>query len=523
MQPVFETTCLVLFLILMVMPGLYGLHLYLLMFLAHRRMKRTRAEQRSIQETFRKETSENDWPRVTTQIPLYNELAVARRVIEAVARMDYPSGRHEIQVLDDSSDGTRALVDRVCAELRGKGVDAKVVRRPTREHYKAGALAHGLREASGELLAVFDADFLPQRDFLRNMVPLLATDDDVCCAQARWGHLNADESWLTEALSLGIDGHFGVEQSARGWNGFLLNFNGTAGIWRKSAILDERVGGWSGDTVTEDLDLSYRAQLAGWRIVYCLDEVCPAEIPADADAIKAQQRRWAKGSIQTARKLLPAVWRSGISLTRKLEATIHLTQYSISVFMILMALCGRTLLALVPPDRYQGYLMWSWWLIVLAAVAPSVVYIYARRAVGGGPTGLWRIVKLIALGLGLSVNNSVAVLEGLVRSGGEFVRTPKSGSDGTRRGARRYAVARSRLWVFELLLGVFCFAQWLVFLREDHYVGGLILLLFAGGLLSLGWASRPRASHRPAATLNAASAPHDRPDATAEPAMRPNL
>lgn len=483
----------------MLLPGIYGLHLYVLMFLAHRRRRSVRSRQHEIVERFQRQTPEDQWPRVTTQLPLYNEIAVAQRVIEAAARMDYPADRHEIQVLDDSTDETRQIVDQTCARLRDEGLNVVIVRRPNRDNYKAGALEYGLARASGEYIAVFDADFVPNPGFLRRMIPLIATQQDAGCAQGRWGHLNADESWITESLSLGIDGHFGVEQGARSWNGLLLNFNGTGGIWRRAAIDDPRVGGWQGDTLTEDLDLSYRAQLAGWKVVYCLDEICPAEIPANVDGLKTQQRRWATGSIQTARKLLPSVWRSRLTLIQKLEATFHLTQYSVNLFMLLMALLGRPLLWLVPADRYQHWLMWSWWLILIAAAAPSLAYVYARWSLGGGLTGPVRIFKLIVLGLGLSLNNACAVLAGLVQRGGEFVRTPKTGSHGRTRARPSYGHLHSRLWIYELLLGAFCLFQWLYFLKPDYYVGGTFLLLFAIGLFKLGWASRPRPKPQTAA------------------------
>ncbi len=485
--------CLILFFLLVVLPSLYGFHMYVLMFLAHRRRKPVRAAQREAIERYQRETPEERWPRVTTQLPLYNEVAVARRVIEAAARMDYPAGRHEVQVLDDSTDDTRAVVDQVAAELCAAGHDVKVVRRPTREHYKAGALAYGLAQATGEFVAVFDADFVPDPQFLRRMVPLIAPRPEVCCAQGRWGHLNARETWITEGLSLGLDMHFGIEQGSRAWNGLLMNFNGTAGIWRKAAIEDPRVGGWSGDTITEDLDLSYRAQLAGWRMLYCVDEVCPAELPADVNGLKTQQRRWAIGTIQTARKLLPDVWRSRLTFVQKLEATIHMTQYAIAVPMILVALTGRLLPLVFRGDVWPVWIQWISPVFLLAAIAPCVAYITASRALGGGIPGPIRIVKLIVLGLGLCVNNGVAVITGLVQRGGEFVRTPKSGAVGIRKRGGAYAGLRSRLWVFELLLGAFCLAQWVFFLPQDG-VGATFLLLYAIGLLLLGWQSRPHAA-----------------------------
>ncbi|MCH7870108.1 MAG: glycosyltransferase [Planctomycetes bacterium] len=487
-----EAVCLTVYIILTGVPAIYGLHFYLLMFLAHRRAPAVRESQERTIASYRDATSENEWPLVTTQLPIFNELHVARRVIEATARMDYPSDRHEVQVLDDSTDATRALVDRVCKELRHEGFDVKVVRRPTRQHYKAGALAHGLTTAKGEYVAVFDADFVPDSDFLRNMIPLIAVDERASCVQARWGHLNADENWMTDGIALGIDGHFGVEQGARAWNGLLLNFNGTGGIWRKAAIDDPRVGGWSGDTITEDLDLSYRAQLAGWSVIYCRDIVCPAEVPADISAIKTQQRRWATGSIQTARKLLPAVWRSHLSLAQKLEASFHLVQYGISIFMVLIPLLVRLVLVPLPADKYGAWLIACWILIPFAAAAPSIAYVYARRTLTGEWTSLWRVIRLVVLGLGLSVNNCAAVMAGLFQRGGEFVRTPKSGSTAQQPRKAAYAPVYSNLWKFEILLGCFSMAQWLYFLREDHYIFGSILLLYGVGLTLLGWKSRPR-------------------------------
>jgi len=484
--------CLVLFVLLVALPSLYGFHLYVLTYLAHRRRGGVRAAQQAVMVRYQRETPEHAWPRVTTQIPLYNELSVARRVIEAAARMDYPAGRHEVQVLDDSTDATRAEVDQVVSELRARGYDVRVVRRPQRTDYKAGALAHGLQTARGEFIAIFDADFVPDRGFLRRLIPLIATRPDVCVVQGRWTHLNADETWVTEALSLGLDLHFAIEQPARNWNGLLMNFNGTGGIWRRAAIEDPRVGGWSGDTITEDLDLSYRAQLAGWKMIYCLDVACPAEIPSDVNALKTQQRRWATGTIQTARKILPRVWRSNLTLAQKVQAVIHLTQYAISIPMVLVALCGRWLPLVLSEQTWPEWLQWISGVFLLAALAPCVAYIYARHAIGGGIPGPARIIKLILLGLGLCVNNATAVLAGLVQRGGEFVRTPKSGSTGRRMRPPTYSSIRSNLWIAELILSGVCLAQWYAFLPIDGLFGGLFLLLYAVGLFLMGWGSRPR-------------------------------
>src|SRR5712692_8414861 len=263
-----------------------------------------------------------EWPAVTVQLPLFNERYVARRLLEAVGRLDYPAQRLEIQVLDDSTDETSAIVAEAARGLTTRGVTVRHLRRTDRTGFKAGALAAGLREARGEFIAIFDADFVPPPDFLTKTIPHFA-DPTVAVVPSRWGHLNRDFSLLTLAQSLGIDGHFGVEQPARCWGNLLLNFNGTAGVWRRTAIED--AGGWAHDTLTEDLDLSYRAQLAGWRFVFDPTLVVPAELPESMAAFRSQQHRWAKGALQTARKLLPGVARAPLPWHVKQEAFVHLT------------------------------------------------------------------------------------------------------------------------------------------------------------------------------------------------------
>lgn len=491
MRTALEIASLWLFIFITAAPALYGLHMYLLIALAHWRRPKVHAEHARIIEEYRAKITE--WPIVTTQIPLYNERLVAERVIEAVAAMDYPAGRHEIQVLDDSTDETREIVDRVAARLALQGVDIHVVRRPSREHFKAGALTHGLTQARGEFVAIFDADFVPRRGFLRNMVPLLASRPDAACVQGRWSHLNASETWLTRALSLGLDGHFAVEQAGRGWNGLFINFNGTGGVWRRSAIEDPRVGGWAGDTITEDFDLSYRAQLAGWKMIFHPDEDCPSEIPANVDAVKGQQRRWATGSIQCARKLLPRIWRAPLPIAVKLEASLHLTQYSISIFMVLFALFGRGLLWMAPVEQSAAWLSASWMVLLAAGAGPSLAFMYAGRVLTGATPGPLRVLSILMMGMGLCINNTYGIVVGLFQRGGEFVRTPKSGGAGAAPGAT-YRAIRSRLWMAEVGLGLFCLAQWIWLLSLGHVVGGLFLLLYAFGLLALGWQSRPRVS-----------------------------
>ncbi len=274
-------------------------------------------------------------PRLTVQLPLYNEMYVAERLIDAVCALDYPRDRLEIQVLDDSTDETREIVSAKTAACAARGFDIVHLHRTDRAGFKAGALEAGLRVAKGDLIAIFDADFVPQPGFARELVHHF-TDERVGMVQARWGHLNADYSPLTRVQSMLLDGHFVIEHTARNRSGRFFNFNGTAGIWRRRCIED--AGGWQHDTLTEDLDLSYRAQLEGWRFVFLPDHIAPAELPLEMGAFKSQQHRWAKGSIQTARKLLPRIYRSALPWYVKLEATVHLTANIGYVLMVLLAL-----------------------------------------------------------------------------------------------------------------------------------------------------------------------------------------
>jgi len=386
---------------------------------------------------------EEGLPSVTVQLPLYNERTVAARLIAAVGRLDYPSDRLEIQVLDDSCDETCAIVDEAVAELRARGRYVQVLRRVQREGFKAGALAHGLERARGELIAVFDADFEPRPDFLRALVPSFQ-DPRVGMVQARWEHQNRDQRPLTRAQSALLDGHFVVEHKVRFDCDLFFNFNGTAGIWRRATIEDD--GGWEHDTLTEDLDLSYRAQLRGWRFVYAPYVSVPSEVPPDLAAFKNQQHRWAKGSVQVARKLLGRILRAPIPVRTKLEAVAHLTGNTGYPFVLALAL-------LLPLVARHGTLLPEWWHVPAFFVCTlSVILFYERSQRAIGRTAFQRLVDVpgaLALGIGLCVSQTRAVLEGLFGSTGEFVRTPKHGA------APRRALYRSALrgWPgIELLL-----------------------------------------------------------------------
>jgi cellulose synthase/poly-beta-1,6-N-acetylglucosamine synthase-like glycosyltransferase len=469
----------------------YGLHLLWLTILFRRRLSAARAAHRETAERYTTGRADDDWPVVTTQIPLYNEADVAARVIAAVAAIDYPRERHEIQILDDSTDATRTIVDEAVARAAAAGADIKVVRRADRSGYKAGALAHALATARGEHVAIFDADFVPPVDFLRKAVAVIEADDNLACVQGRWAHLNRGESWVTEAQALGIDMHFTIEQGARAWNGLMMNFNGTAGLWRKAAIDDPEVGGWSGDTLTEDLDLSYRAQLAGWRIAYDIDLACPAELPGSVSALKSQQRRWATGSIQTAVKLLPRIWGSALALRSKVEATLHLTHYGAALCMLVLAVVARPMFSLFATGDWFGGWYWAFWgTIGFAAVAPSLTYSYARYVLEGG-SALRVLPAMIVLGCGLCLNNALAVLRGLRTVGGEFVRTPKSGSSGVRGRSSTYRPLASRVWAIELVLGAYTAACFVLYLQAFHSPFSVFMFFYAIGFALIGWHSRP--------------------------------
>ena len=414
-------------------------------------------------------------PSITVQLPLYNERTVAARLIEAVGALDYPGDRLEIQVLDDSTDETRAIVDEAVAALCARGLDAKVLRRPDRVGYKAGALDHGMRATANEFLCVFDADFLPRASFLRDLVGAFE-DPAVGMVQARWEHANRDESLLTRAQSTLLDGHFVIEHTVRHDSGLFFNFNGTAGIWRRATI--ESAGGWQHDTLTEDLDLSYRAQLAGWKFVYAPTVAAPAEVPPSLVSFKSQQHRWAKGSVQVARKLGWRILRADVPLRNKLEAVAHLTGNT--GYPLVLALAVLLPLVVVEQERLSPL----WHLGMFLLCTASVVAFYDRSQSALGRTGRARLRDVpaaIALGIGMCVSQTRAVLEGLFQETGEFVRTPKRGDAPKRAGYRASLVGLPGV---ELLLATW-FAWGVVVALQRGLWGSLpFLALF---LFGFGW------------------------------------
>ena len=422
-----------------------------------------------------------EWPRVTVQLPLYNEMYVAQRLIDAAARLDYPRDRLEIQVLDDSSDVTRELVARRVDHHRRRGVPIRHLHRADRSGFKAGALAAGQAVAEGELVAVFDADFVPPADFLRRTVPHFG-DPSVGMVQARWEHINRAYSLLTRIQAVFLDGHFIIEHAARNRAGMFFNFNGTAGVWRRRAI--DEAGGWQHDTLTEDLDLSYRAQLAGWKFRFLSEVVAPAELPVEINAFKRQQFRWAKGSIQTARKLLWRLLRAPIPLRAKLEGFIHLTNNTSYLLMVALSILVFPAMLLRRGDDVRLLLAVDLPLFVAATVSVLLFYTVSQRERGADwRRGLLFLPSLMGVGIGLSINNCRAVIAGALERGGVFERTPKYRIEKRRDGWRgkRYKVARDPSVLVEGLLAVYFAACFVVAVRLAMWPSLPFLWLFLQG------------------------------------------
>ena len=408
---------------------LYGLCLLFVLGFSLTQFQLTRLARRAYRHGLPPEpTPPAVWPRVTVQLPLYNEVFVAERLLDACAALDYPTDRLHIQVLDDSTDETVALVATCVAHYRARGLHIEQVRRPTREGYKAGALRHGLEQTDGELIAIFDADFVPEPDFLRRTVPYFPNEPQLGVVQTRWGHLNEEYSLLTGLQAFGLNAHFHVEQVGRTAGGHFINFNGTGGVWRRTCIED--AGGWQADTLTEDLDLSYRAQLRGWRFHYLPHVVAPAELPATLDALKSQQFRWTKGAAETARKHLGSVLRSSQSAATKLHATFHLLNSSVFVAILLMAVVSVPLVFVRAdlPELKPVLRMAS---VFLLAFVPLIYYYFTAWRLDKPTAALWRFgpefLLFLSVSMGLTLHNARAVLLGYSGQQSAFIRTPKLG------------------------------------------------------------------------------------------------
>jgi len=395
---------------------------------------------------------------VTVQLPIYNEVYVVGRLIKAACRIKYPKEKLEIQVLDDSTDETSTVVAKIVEEMVARGFDIKHIRRGTREGYKAGALREGLKVARGEFIAIFDADFVPREDFLLRTMPYFFLDERIGMVQTRWEHLNTEYSLLTRAQAMALDGHFVIEQAVRNRAGFFINFNGTGGIWRKACIED--AGNWHDDTLTEDLDLSYRAQLRGWKFKFLRNVTSPAELPSEIIALKTQQFRWTKGAIETAKKILPLVWSSNFPLRIKLQSTFHLTNNIVFPFILLAGILNVPLVYIKNHGGYETYFALMS-IFVVAFVGSFLFYTFSQKEIyPDWRRRLFLFPLFMAGSMGFAVNNTKAVIEGLIGKKREFVRTPKYAIEkkGDAWTNKKYVPTRLSFTSFiELLLALYCF------------------------------------------------------------------
>lgn len=470
---VFEILLVVIYGIVILALAIFGLHKYYLLYLFLKYRNHPAIEPGELKTP----------PRVTVQLPIFNEKYVVERLIKAICALEYPKELLEIQILDDSTDETQAEARYWTDFFKKKHFDISYFHRDTRTGFKAGALEEGLKKSKGELIAIFDADFVPGPDFLKKTVPYFA-NEKVGMVQARWGHINQNYSLLTQIQSVFLDGHFVIEHTARNRSGRFFNFNGTAGIWRKEAI--ESAGGWQHDTLTEDLDLSYRAQMAGWKFVFLPDVIAPAELPVVMNAFKSQQHRWAKGSIQTAKKLLPKIFKSPLPLKVKWEAFVHLVS---NFTYLLMAIPS---IFILPVTIIQYNMEWHRFfyvylaLFLSATVSVFLFYLVCQSTVY--PDWLKRlrfIPGLMAFGIGLSLNNSKAVLEALFNYRTEFKRTPKFRIEKKRDHWRNkiYRADRNFLPFLEFLIGIY-FSFSVYFAVKNHvYFCIPFFLLFQFGFL----------------------------------------
>lgn len=453
--------------------ALYGLHAFWLTMLLRR--------QRTVPPVQPQAPAE--LPYVTVQLPIYNERHVVERLLDSIAALDYPRDRLQIQLLDDSDDVTASIADAAAMRLSRQGTTIEIVRRPDRSGYKAGALAHALPMARGEYIAIFDADFLPPADFLQRSIPWFTAPQSatakIAFVQARWDHLDRDYSWLTRCQALALDGHFGVEQPARYQAGFPFGFNGSAGVWSLAAIVDPNVGGWSADTLCEDLDLAYRAQLAGWRGLFLDDLGAPAEIPPQLAAFKRQQARWAKGSIQTLVKLAPRVVQSEWRMAARAAGIFHLGNYLVHPILILMLVSAAllNLLGAPPPAPLIA--------LSFASLGPPLLYATAQRRLH--PThwlqNFLDLPLLMLVGLGVGWNNTLAVWDGFRTHGGDFARTPKFdiGSSGGDWRQSSYRLPLTRQTIGEIVLALLALVGAASALERGDYGSAFFMALYFTG------------------------------------------
>jgi len=528
----FVSAFLCVYVVTLIVLAIYGLHRYILVYLYYK-YKRNKPV---CSNRF------DDLPEICVQLPMYNERYVARRIIEHVCRLDYPKDKLHIQVLDDSTDQTVGIASQTADEFKAKGFKIDYLHREDRSGFKAGALENGLKHTDATFVAIFDSDFIPERDVLRRTIHYFA-DPTVGMIQVRWEHLNRGYSLLTKSQAILLDGHFMIEHTARNRSGRFMSFNGTAGLWRRSCIRD--AGGWQHDTLTEDLDLSYRAQMKGWNFIFLPEVISPAELPPEINAFKQQQHRWTKGGAQTARKLLRKILTSRVGWKIKLEAFFHLTSCTVYIYIVALSimLCPALYLRLgVFKHNMVATVVFDVSLFLLATCSASVFYLCSQREI----FNRWRdkvkyLPFLMALGIGISISNSLAAIEGFFRKGGEFVRTPKFGAGATPEGKwgntlpvfkeirRRYMPVIELAFGSYMLLGAgMCVYHRMAFFSLPF------LILFATGYFYVGVTSlvvqyhqsvgaRREAAHktlakaRPAPNLSPVCELADRPTMPAEP------
>jgi cellulose synthase/poly-beta-1,6-N-acetylglucosamine synthase-like glycosyltransferase len=480
----FDMAMMIPYFIVLFILAAYGMHRYVLLYNYFAYRKNVPAAPPPVLQ----------WPKVTIQLPIFNERYVIERLVDAISQFDYPRELLDIQVLDDSTDETRDVA-RACVERHAtQGLPIAYLHRPNREGYKAGALENGLKTARGDFIAIFDADFLPPCDFLRRTIPHFLNPvggDNIGMVQTRWTYLNGDYSLLTRVETILLDGHFVIEHGGRSRRGTFFNFNGTAGVWRRSAI--DSAGGWEHDTLTEDTDLSYRAQLKGWKFLYLPDIECPSELPVDMNGFKAQQARWAKGLMQTAKKILPKVFRSEVPWHVKSEAFFHLTA---NISYPLMVLLSTMLLPAMIVRFYQGWfqmLVIDLPLFLASTCSISSFYLAAQKELR---PKTWMSTFLympfvMATGIGLSVRNAQGVLEAIFGKKTEFARTPKfsiEGKSGTF-AAKKYKNKSGWMPYFEIVLGLYFALAILYAIVNENYATVPFLFLFVWGYLYTGFMS----------------------------------
>ncbi len=479
----FDLTMMIPYFIVLGILALYGMHRYWLVYEYFK-------YRRNVPE---KPPEPADWPKVTIQLPIYNERYVIERLVDAVVAFDYPREKMEIQVLDDSTDETQEIARGVVERYRALGVPIEYLHRTNRTGFKAGALQEALEKSTGEFVAIFDADFQPAPDFLRRAVPYLTSDPKAGMVQTRWTYLNRHYSALTEIEAILLDGHFVIEHGARSRRGIFFNFNGTGGIWRRATIDD--AGGWEHDTLTEDTDLSYRAQLRGWQFLYVPHIECPSELPVEMNAFKTQQARWAKGLMQTAKKTLPRVMNSDASPRIKMEAFLHLTA---NISYPLMVALSLILLPAMVVRFYQGWfqmLLIDFPLFLAATWSVSTFYLVSQHELYPKNWGraLFYLPFVMAVGIGLSVRNSKAVIEALIGKKSEFARTPKYRIEGRQKSpvTVKKAYRRGAGWspFIELALGLYFIGAVVYAVQNQNFFTLPFLLLFVWGYLYTGFMS----------------------------------